>query len=112
MLPQLEGKNETDLVSDILGLNDLEHEIYFSLLNHQMTVKELVEETGRTRSVVQRSLQDLLDKGLLVRKGVTDKTVYYIYSAAPFEEVREIAEEALDSWYENAKKMLEASTGE
>lgn len=107
MLPQLENKNETDLVSEILGLNELEHELYFSLLNKEKTVKELVEETERTRSVVQRALQNLMKKNLLVREGYTDKTVYYVYSAAPFEEVRKIAEGALDSWYEGAKEVLE-----
>lgn len=107
MLPSLEGKNETELVAEILGLNDLEKEMYFSLLNNQMTVNDLVEETSRTRSVVQRSLQDLMEKGLLAREGYTDKTVYYVYTSSPFEEVKEAAEEALDSWYENAKDLLD-----
>ncbi|MCJ7450355.1 MAG: GntR family transcriptional regulator [Candidatus Nanohaloarchaeota archaeon QJJ-9] len=95
------------IVSEALGLNELEEEIYFSLRGEELTVKDLVGETGRSRSVVQRALQSLLNKGVVMREGRTDRTVYYVYTAVPFEKVEEKVSKIIDSWYKDVKDKLE-----
>lgn len=106
-LLQLEDKNAKEIVFFVLDLNDLEKEIYSSLLDKRLTVKDLVEETGRTRSVVQRSLQELMDKDLVVRKGVTDRTVYYVYESVPFDEVKKTVKKILRKWHESVQAKLD-----
>ncbi len=69
-------------------------------------MKGLVEETGRTRSVVQRALQRMLDLGVLAREGKTDKTVYYVYTAVPFDSVKEKVADILDDWYDDVQQRL------
>ncbi len=106
MLPELEDTTKEELVADILGLNELERSVYFALCSDAYTVKELVELTGRTRSVVQRAIQSLQEQQLITREGRVDKTVYYVYIALPFETVREQVKDYLNAWYNIAMKRL------
>jgi predicted transcriptional regulator len=103
---RLKHADEEEIVAEALGMNELQREIYFSLRDCEMTVKELVEETGRTRSVVQRALQELLNKGVLDREGRTDKTVYYVYTALPFDRVKEKVADIVDDWNEDIQTKL------
>lgn len=107
MLPDLENKRKEEIVADILGLNDLERSIYFYLCGDELTVKDLVDLTGRTRSVVQRALQSLLKKNMIVREGRINKTVYYVYTALPFEKIKDVVKNYLNTWYQIALKRLE-----
>jgi len=103
-LPSLE--NEITLVSEIMNLTELEQEIYFHMLKEDCTVKELVGVSKRTRSVVQRALQDLMDKNMIVREGRINKTVYYIYKSLPLAEVKKKVKTVLSDWYNSAVKAL------
>ena len=106
-LPSLQ--NELTLVSEIMDLTELEQEVYFHMLKEDCTVKELVEVSGRTRSVVQRALQDLMDKNMIVREGRINKTVYYIYKSLPLSSVKRKVNEVLAQWYSSATKALNKS---
>jgi len=103
-LPSLE--NEVTLVSEIMNLTELEQEIYFHMLKEDCTVKELVGVSKRTRSVVQRALQDLMDKNMIVREGRINKTVYYIYKSLPLPDVKKKVKIVLSDWYNSAVKSL------
>ena len=102
----LKNASNEKIVAEALDMNELQRGIYFGLKNKELTVKDLVDKTGRTRSVVQRALQKLLNKGIIVREGKTDKTVYYVYTAVPFEKVEEKVSGIIDRWYRDVKDKL------
>lgn len=103
---KLQDTDPETVVVEALGLNELQQEIFGTLRGAELTVKDLVEETGRTRSVVQRALQDMLDKGVIVREGRTEQTVYYVYKALPFPRVRETVADLLEDWHEQVQETL------
>jgi len=65
---ELEGKDEEDIVFDVFDLNGLQESLFEEMENAELTVKELAERVDRNRSTVQRALQDMLDKDLVLRK--------------------------------------------
>jgi len=103
---QLQDADPETIVIKALGLNDLQKTIFASLRGSELTVKDLVEVTGRSRSVVQRALQDMLEKGVIVREGRTEKTVYYVYKALPFPRIRETVAGLLEEWHEDVQETL------
>lgn len=103
----MEGKEDEDIIFDIFDLNSLQKQAFDELRDKQLTVQELASEVDRNRSTVQRALQDMLDKDLIMREGKTDKTVYYVYTTLPFDELKKIAKQTLDSWHEKAKSKLQ-----
>jgi len=106
MAIDLHERDPEQLVCQVLELNELEQDIYFLLQDQEMTVKALVDKTNHSRSLVQRSLQDLLDKGLVYREGKVDKTVYYVYGSVPFSEVKDKVKEIINEWYKAINKVL------
>jgi len=102
----LEGKDCDDLVFEVFRLNDLQREIFQVIRDRQMTVKQIKEEVDRSRSTVQRALQEMLDKDLILREGKTDKTVYYVYTTLPWEEIKELTRESIEEWYRQADEKL------
>jgi len=102
----LEGKNEEDIVFDVFDLNGLQESLFEEMENAELTVKELANRVERNRSTVQRALQDMLDKDLVIREGKTDKTVYYVYTTLPMEEICKITQDALNDWHQKVKNRL------
>ena len=103
---ELEGKDEEDIVFDVFDLNDLQESLFEEMENTELTVKELAEQVDRNRSTVQRALQDMLDKDLVIREGKTDKTVYYVYTTLPKEELCDVTRDVLDEWHQKVKNRL------
>lgn len=103
---EVEQKNEEQIIFDVFNLNDLQKSIFDTLEQKSLTVQELSDEVGRSRSTVQRALQEMLDKDLLIREGKTDKTVYYVYRALPREELREHTSDALEEWHSKVQSKL------
>ena len=104
---KVEDKGEKQIVYDVFDLNDLQRDIFQNLEDSKLTVQEIADEVERNRSTVQRSLQEMLDKDLLIREGKTDKTVYYVYTALPMDEIRDITSEALEAWHEKVQQRLD-----
>lgn len=98
-------RNAEELIYEVLEMNSLERKIY-ELCFKERTVMEIAEICNKSRSLVQRSLQNLLRRGVVVREGRVNKTVYYVYKAAPKEILKDNVKNVLESWYEKAKKML------
>jgi predicted transcriptional regulator len=103
---ELEGKDEEDIVFDVFDLNGLQESLFEEMENAELTVKELAERVDRNRSTVQRALQDMLDKDLVLREGKTDKTVYYVYTTLPKEELSSVTRDVLDEWHKKVKQRL------
>ncbi|PSH02526.1 MAG: hypothetical protein BRC26_00110 [Nanohaloarchaea archaeon QH_8_44_6] len=102
----LEDKDEKDIVFDVFDLNSLQKSLFREMQDAKLTVKELASQVDRNRSTVQRALQDMLDKDLIMREGKTDKTVYYVYTTLPLEELREVTKNTLEQWHEKVNSKL------
>jgi predicted transcriptional regulator len=102
----LEGKDSDEIVFETFELNDLQREIFSTINDQQLTVKQIGKEVDRSRSTVQRALQEMLQKDLVLREGKTDKTVYYVYTTLPMEEIRELTLDTISDWYEKVENKL------
>ncbi len=105
-LLDLEGKDPDEIVFEAFQLNELQREIFEEIRDQQMTVKQIKEEVDRSRSTVQRALQEMLEKDLILREGKTDKTVYYVYTTLPWSEIKELTRETITEWYEDVEEKL------
>ncbi len=103
----VEEKSERDIVFDVFNLNDLQKSIFDTLEDQTLTVQEIADGVDRNRSTVQRALQEMTDKDLIMREGKTDKTVYYVYTSLPMGEIREITSDALNEWHETIQNKLD-----
>lgn len=103
---ELDGKNEKEIVFDVFDLNSLQCELFRNMEDSKKTVKELASEVDRNRSTVQRALQDMLDKDLVMREGKTDRTVYYVYTTLPMEDVKEVTRKTLSDWHDKVERRL------
>ena len=102
----LENKDDRDVIFTIFELNDLERSIFREIEETRLTVQEIADEVDRNRSTVQRALQEMLDKDLIMREGKTDKTVYYVYTTLPIEEIKQLTRDALEEWHRKIKMKL------
>lgn len=102
----IEIEDADELISEALQLSELEEHCFFSMGEDEWTVQELVEATGRSRSMVQRAVTGLHDKGLVHREGKTDRTIYYVYRRVPLEDVQEKVAVVLDEWHQRMKDVL------
>ncbi|WEL20041.1 helix-turn-helix domain-containing protein [Candidatus Nanohalococcus occultus] len=105
-LLNLEGKDDRDVIFTVFGLNDLQKSIFQELEDHKLTVQEVASRVDRNRSTVQRALQELMEKDLIMREGRTDQTVYYLYTTLPLDDIKDLTRDALDDWHEQVKSKL------
>jgi len=103
---ELEGKDDRDIIYNIFDLNGLQKSIFEELDDSKLTVQEIASRVDRNRSTVQRALQEMLDKDLIMREGKTDKTVYYVYTTLPMEKIKDLTRDTLDEWHERVKAKL------
>ncbi|TFF85410.1 MAG: hypothetical protein EU518_01195 [Promethearchaeota archaeon] len=107
----------------ILGLNDLETEVFAYLLNHEnVGTSELTKVFGMDRSSLQRALQSLYDMNLINRESMslkkysrlknlkqTKKRGYlYIYNAYEVKEIKKRMTFLLEKWYESMSKYIDS----
>ncbi|MFB6100873.1 MAG: helix-turn-helix domain-containing protein [Candidatus Nanohalobium sp.] len=103
---EVEEKNDREIIFDVFNLNDLQCSIFQELQDDKKTVQEIAEEVDRNRSTVQRALQEMMDKDLLMREGRTEKTVYYVYTTLPIEDLRELTCEVVETWADEVENKL------
>lgn len=104
---EVKEKDDRQIIFDVFNLNDLQKSIFTELKNDKKTVQEIAEEVDRNRSTVQRALQEMMDKDLLMREGRTEKTVYYVYTTLPIEDLRELTCEVVETWADEVQKKLD-----
>lgn len=104
---QLDNKDDQDIIFEVFDLNSLQQEIFYELEDRQLTVKEISNKVDRNRSTVQRALQDMMDKDILMREGKTDKTVYYVYTTLPLDQLKRITMETLNEWHSQVQNQLD-----
>jgi predicted transcriptional regulator len=96
-----------DIMSCMFGLRKFETETYFKVVDKgTITVNDLVTDFNKDRSTIQRALQNLAIAGLIYRdqKNIKNGGYYYMYRAAPFEEVKETTKASIAKW---ADSMIE-----
>ncbi len=92
-----------DIMNCMFGLKKFETETYFRVVKSgPTTVNDLVTSFNKDRSTIQRALQNLAIAGLIYRdqKNIKNGGYYYIYRAAPFEEVKETTKSSIRKWSE------------
>ncbi len=98
----------SDLLCCAFGLRNSELDVYFELISGPKTVEQIAERIKRDRSTVQRVLNKLHSKGLVMRNThkIQRGGYYYEYSAEDTEVVREQILTQLEEWYTATKSFL------
>jgi len=101
-------KKPSDLLCCAFGLKNSELDVYFSLISGSKTVEEIASKIGKDRSTVQRVLNKLHSKGLVIRatKTIPRGGFYYEYQAIESEKVRDQILEQLEKWYKATRSFL------
>ncbi len=102
----LEGKEDRDIVFEVFDLNDLQQDIFTLIEDRQMAVQDIADSVDRNRSTVQRALQEMRDKDIVMREGKTDKTVYYVYTTLPLEELKQLTLQAVEKWHSEIEERM------
>lgn len=101
------GASCQELIRCLLGLKDIDMKAYRQLLDHEsgVTADEMGDLLDRERSTAYRSLQRLVGCGLAKKETRTIKEggYFYIYRPVTPHNVKEIAEECLEEWYDELK---------
>jgi len=98
------------IVKCVLRLTISELEVYLALIeNPGIGVDELSEIMGKDRSGVYRSLQTLLEKGLVKREyRILKHGGYkYIYNPIDLEILKSILREELEKWFKKLNEVVE-----
>ncbi len=98
-----------DVMRCVFKIKDYEIEVYFYLLDHPgSTIAGISDFLKKDRSSIQRSLQTLMDKGMISRKfrvlGLGGFA--YIYMATPIDETKRIMERELQVWYNMMSRLV------
>ena len=98
----------SDLLCCAFGLRNSELDVYFDLISGPKTVEQIAERVKRDRSTVQRVLNKLHSKGLVMRNThkIQRGGYYYEYSAEETEVVRDQILAQLEEWYTATKSFL------
>jgi predicted transcriptional regulator len=92
----------------LLGVRELEIEIYSSLLKEPGTPDEIAKRVNKSRSLVQRALQNLVGFGMAYRKPVKrTRGRAFEYAAVTKEEVRKSLRKAFKSWSKSIGKAID-----
>ncbi|ABR53929.1 transcriptional regulator, TrmB [Methanococcus vannielii SB] len=85
----------------VFGLKAFDVAVYFEILkNNPSKINEVADSLNRDRSTIQRSAQNLINAGLLVRKQINIKEggYFYKYEAISFLEVKELVKKSMEQW--------------
>jgi predicted transcriptional regulator len=93
----------------MFGIKTFDVAVYLSLLkNGASRVNEIAEILNRDRSTIQRSVQNLVNAGLVKRKQINLKEggYFYKYEAIPFSEVKEIIKDTMEKWCKEVREWI------
>jgi predicted transcriptional regulator len=91
----------------LLGLRKLEIEIYCTLLEKPGTPDEICRRLNKSRSIVQRGLQNLIGYGMAYRRPVSKaRGRAFEYLAVPKEDVKKSLRKTLEVWVSNIEKAI------
>ncbi|WP_457611753.1 helix-turn-helix domain-containing protein [Methanocaldococcus sp.] len=100
-----------NLMACIFGIKVFDVKVYFYILKYgPAKITDIAEKLKRNRSTIQRSVQNLMNVGLVYRKQVNikDGGYFYLYYAIPFEEVKERMKKSIEDWCKNMKNWIDS----
>lgn len=99
----------SDVMHCFLGLRTLEIDVYFYLLKGQATVKEVADALGRTRSTIQRAIQNLVQRGFAHRRTRTLRQggYVYLYESVNLGTLKDLIKDSLDRFYTQITEFLD-----
>ncbi len=105
---QLDSLSRDELVFCLLGLNELEGKVLLFLLkNPNSKVREISESLGRHRTSIQKTLTQLINRGLIMRKPVNLRRGYnFVYTSISREKIKKNLIRDVDTWSEMVKKRI------
>ena len=93
------------------GLKELDRRCFQQLVGAEtaVTIDELAEQVDRERSTVYRSVQRLLNAGLIQKEQINyDQGGYYhVYKPADPEAIREDMQRLLNDWYAEIGQLIQ-----
>ncbi len=112
MLPEFsEQEIDCDNVLEcIYNLSDLDREVLSVLSeDEEYRSSEIAEKIDKDQSTAYRSLEKLLDCGLVYKekKNIRNGGYYYLYSKRPLENIKEEAKTCVDQWYEEIMEAIQ-----
>ncbi|WP_292460321.1 helix-turn-helix domain-containing protein [Methanothermococcus sp.] len=94
----------------MFGIKTFDVAVYLLLLkNGASRVNDIAELLNRDRSTIQRSVQNLVNAGLVKRKQINlrEGGYFYKYKAIPFSEVKEIIKDTMEKWCKEVKEWID-----
>ena len=99
----------SDVMHCFLGLRTLEIDVYFYLLKGQATVREVADALGRTRSTIQRAIQNLVQRGFAHRRtrSLRKGGYVFVYESVNLGMLKDLIKESLDNFYTQITEFLD-----
>lgn len=122
MLEEKEVFKSNQLFNCILGLNNLETNIFSYLLqNENVSTGELTNVLQMDRSSIQRALQDLNELNIITRQSMSMKEYseqkdledqktrgyLYVYNGKDLDSIKQEFKKLLDKWYKRMERYIE-----
>jgi len=97
-----------DVLCSILGLRELQTNIYWLLTENGMEISELSGAVDRDRSTVQRAVQDLVSLGLVIRRPKSGKRGRkFVYKRLSTQKLKQKLTHELDTYYKKLEKEIQ-----
>ncbi|MCK4247891.1 MAG: hypothetical protein KAV48_01735 [Methanomicrobia archaeon] len=105
---QLDSLNKNELILCLLGLNELEGKVLLFLLkNPNSRVVDISESLGKHRTSVQKTLSQLINRGLIMRKAINLRRGYnFVYYPISKEKIKENLLKDVETWSELVKGRI------
>ena len=100
----------SQILKCVFGITPSEVEVYLALFRHpESGVDEIADLIHKDRSGVYRSLQSLLEKGLVERdyRILKQGGYKYLYQPVPLEELKEKLKKELRLWFEKLNEIVD-----
>jgi len=99
-----------DLIQCALGLNKTGYNVFMYLLKQKESkrIKEISEQINLKRCSVQKAIQNLNKKGLIIKsqKNLEKGGYTYFYQSINKKEIKEKIKQILNSWVSNANRKI------
>ncbi len=98
----------------LYDLADIDKKVFSFLKDGgEYRAKEVAEKMERDQSTAYRSLERLVDCGMVYKEknNIRNGGYYFLYSARPLDLIKEEALECLEKWYERMKESIEEING-
>ncbi|MFW5927998.1 MAG: helix-turn-helix domain-containing protein, partial [Thermoplasmatota archaeon] len=102
--------NCNNVMECLYNLSDLDKKILFILSDgEELRSSEIAEKINKDQSTAYRSLEKLLNCGLIYKEKQTIRNggYYFLYSRRPISKIKEEAFECIEKWYEDMKDAVE-----